>query len=126
MFLYLGFRGTECSVHIEKNREMQTYQLVVNGFQFSTSISSIKNNFIFLNFPNDVTIYKENLEIKGKNIDPSGLSGAIIWSYESINTYPIGIVLEQNQQKIRCISIKTILQLIKEELSKEYNKEHTT
>ena len=83
--LIFGIPWNRIKRSYRKNRDMQTQQLVVNGFQFPTSITGKKNNSIFLSFPNDVIIYKENSVIKGKNIDPSGLSGSIVWSYESIN-----------------------------------------
>ena len=120
--LIFGIPWNRIKCSYRKNRDMQTQQLVVNGFQFPTSITGKKNNSIFLSFPNDVIIYKENSVIKGKNIDPSGLSGSIVWSYESINAYPVGIIVEQNQQKIRCVNMEIIMNLIKKEFAKECNK----
>lgn len=64
-----------------KNREKNTQQIVVNGFQFPTRITRIENNSIYIDFPNDIILLKDSPK-KGKNIDPSGLSGSLLWSYE--------------------------------------------
>lgn len=69
--LILGIPWNRIKRAYRKNREINTNQIVVNGFQFPTKITKVDDSYFCVAFPNDVEIYKNCEHKKGRNIDPS-------------------------------------------------------
>lgn len=118
--LIMGINANRIEKAERKNREVGTGEILVNGFQMPTKIAKIDSPYFYINYPSTIFITKpDNFDavLEARSPSPKGLSGSVVWDYSRGDLYkPIGIIIEREDQYIKCIGINKISSVIFESI----------